>query len=101
MWSEVVCRKSPTCKCQSGPQTHRRTVSLHCVRPAFDTERKSASIYGAGVEPSPLLLRPVIGLLYEPCMIDGEDCAVFSGRTVWQGKPKCPHDRRGGKPVSA
>jgi hypothetical protein len=30
------------------------------------------SIYGAGVEPSPKLLLPVIGLLYQPRMIDGD-----------------------------
>jgi hypothetical protein len=33
-------------------------------------------IYGAGVEPSPPLLRSVIGLLYQPWMIDGDDCGA-------------------------
>jgi hypothetical protein len=45
-------------------------------------------IYGAGVEPSPLLLRPFIGLLHQPWMIDGDDCGVISGMNEWQGKPK-------------
>jgi hypothetical protein len=45
-------------------------------------------IYGAGVEPSPLLLRPVIGLLYQPWMIYGDDCGVTSGINGGQGKPK-------------
>jgi hypothetical protein len=30
-------------------------------------------IYGAGVEPSPILLRAFIGLLYQPWMIVGDD----------------------------
>jgi hypothetical protein len=33
-------------------------------------------IYGAGVEPSPLLLRPFSVLLYQPWMIDGDDCGA-------------------------
>jgi hypothetical protein len=43
---------------------------------------------GAGVEPSPLLLRPFIGLLYQPWMIDGDDCGAISVINEWQGKPK-------------
>jgi hypothetical protein len=31
-------------------------------------------IFGAGVEPSPLLLRPFIRLLYQSYMIDGDYC---------------------------
>jgi hypothetical protein len=31
-------------------------------------------IFGAGKEPSPLLLGQFIGLLYQPWMIDGVDC---------------------------
>jgi hypothetical protein len=34
-------------------------------------------IYGAGVEPSPLLLRPFIGPLYQPWMTDGDDCGAI------------------------
>jgi hypothetical protein len=45
-------------------------------------------MYGAGVEPSLLLLRPFIGLLYQPWMIDGDDCGAISGMNEWQGKPK-------------
>jgi hypothetical protein len=45
-------------------------------------------IYGAGVELSPLLLRPFIGLLYQPWMRDGDDCGAVSGMNEWQGKPK-------------
>jgi hypothetical protein len=43
-------------------------------------------MYGAGVEPSPLLLRPFIGLLYQPWMVDGDDCGAVSGMNEWQGK---------------
>jgi hypothetical protein len=45
-------------------------------------------MYGAGVEPSPLLLRPFTSLLYQPRMIDGDDCGAISGMNEWQGKPK-------------
>jgi hypothetical protein len=48
----------------------------------------SLFIYEAGVEPSPLLLRPFIALLYQPWMIDGDDCGAVSGMNEWQGKPK-------------
>jgi hypothetical protein len=34
---------------------------------------------GAGVEPSPLLLRPVIGLLYQPWMTGRSDFGAISG----------------------
>jgi hypothetical protein len=40
------------------------------------------------VEPSPLLLRPCIGLLYQPWIIDGDDCGAVSGMNEWQGKPE-------------
>jgi hypothetical protein len=36
-------------------------------------------IFGAIVEPDPLLLRPFIGLLYQPWMIDGDDCGAIGG----------------------
>jgi hypothetical protein len=35
---------------------------------------------GAGVEPSPLVLRPLIGLLYQTWIID-DDCEAFGGMT--------------------
>jgi hypothetical protein len=41
--------------------------------------------YGAGVEPSPLLLRPLIGLLYYPWLTGGDDCGVISGMNEFQG----------------
>jgi hypothetical protein len=44
-------------------------------------------IYGAGVEPSPLILLPLIGLLYQPWMIDGGHCGAVR-MNEWQGKPK-------------
>jgi hypothetical protein len=42
---------------------------------------------GAGVEPSPLLLWPFVGMLYQTWMIDGDDCGAVSGMNEWQGKP--------------
>jgi hypothetical protein len=36
--------------------------------------------HGAGVQPSPLLLRPTIDLLYQPWMIDGDVCRAISGK---------------------
>jgi hypothetical protein len=44
------------------------------------------------VEPGPLLLRPLIGLLYQPWLIDGEDCGAINGVNEWQEKPVpfCP-----------
>jgi hypothetical protein len=45
-------------------------------------------ICGDGVEPSPLLLRPFIGPLYQPWMIDGYDCGAIGGMYDWQGKLK-------------
>jgi hypothetical protein len=46
-------------------------------------------IYRTGVEPSPLLLRSFIGLLYQPRMIDDDnDCGALSEMNEWQGKPK-------------
>jgi hypothetical protein len=41
-----------------------------------------------GVEPSPLLLRQFIGLLYQRWVIDGDDCETVSGRNEWQEKLK-------------
>jgi hypothetical protein len=51
-------------------------------------------MYMAGLEPSTRLLQPFIGLLYQTCMIDGDDCKAITGMNEWQGKPKyseeCP-----------
>jgi hypothetical protein len=42
-----------------------------------------------GLEWNPvLLLRPFIGLLYQPWMKDNEDCGAVSVMSEWQGKPK-------------
>jgi hypothetical protein len=44
--------------------------------------------HGTGVEPSPLTLRPFIGLLYQTWMTDGDDCGAISGMKERQWKPK-------------
>jgi hypothetical protein len=50
------------------------------------------------VEPSPLLLRPFIGLSYQPLMIDGDDCGAIDGMNEWKHapvplySPQVPHD---------
>jgi hypothetical protein len=41
-------------------------------------------ISGAGVEPSPLILRQFIGLLYQPWMIDADDCGPIRAISEWQ-----------------
>jgi hypothetical protein len=35
-----------------------------------------------------VLLRPLIGLLYQPWMIDGDDCGEIGIVNDWQGGPK-------------
>jgi hypothetical protein len=71
--------------------THNTFYLLHHCRVDFkfakEIKRKKC-IYGAGVEPSPLVLRPFIGLLYQPWMIDGVDCGAVSGMNNWEGKPE-------------
>jgi hypothetical protein len=60
----------------------------------------SLFVSGVGVEISPLLLRQFNGLLYQPCVRDGDDCGAISGMNEWQGKPAAvlfslsqnPHD---------
>jgi hypothetical protein len=37
---------------------------------------------------SPLLLGPLIGLPYQPSMIDGDDCGGVDGKNDWLRKPK-------------
>jgi hypothetical protein len=49
------------------------------VRTANGTSWILFLMYGAGVERSPLSLRPLIGLLYQPWMTDGDDCGAISG----------------------
>jgi hypothetical protein len=46
------------------------------------------SSFVAVVEQGPLLLRPFIGLLYQPWMIDDDDCGTTGGMNQWQGNPK-------------
>jgi hypothetical protein len=45
-------------------------------------------ISNAGVEPIPPLLWTFIGLLYQPWMIDGDDCGAVSAMNEWWGKLK-------------
>jgi hypothetical protein len=45
-------------------------------------------MYWARVEPSPLLLWPFIGLLYQPWMIDGDECGAITGRGNWSTRRK-------------
>jgi hypothetical protein len=45
-------------------------------------------IYWTGVEPSPLLLRSLVGLLYQSWITDGEDCEGIGGTNDCQGKSK-------------
>jgi hypothetical protein len=42
------------------------------------------------VEPSLLLPLPFIGLMYQPWMIDGDDCGAIRGMKEWEGKRKSP-----------
>jgi hypothetical protein len=42
----------------------------------------------AGVEPSPLLLRLFVGLLYQPRMTYRSDGGAIGAMNEWQGKPK-------------
>jgi hypothetical protein len=42
------------------------------------------------VEPSQLLLRPVIGLLYQPWMINDDSCGEVDRMNNCQAKPKYP-----------
>jgi hypothetical protein len=49
--------------------------------------RGLSSLLG-GVEPSPLLLRPSIGLLYQSWMIHGDGCGTIRGMKEWQWKQK-------------
>jgi hypothetical protein len=66
------------------------TYSLHYILPynVCVSILYYLSIYVAGVEPSPLILRPFIGLFYQPWVMDGDDCAAISGMNEWQEKPK-------------
>jgi hypothetical protein len=90
--------------CQSGHCPHRNSpfaISLGdihgkplCVslneptdKAAFDARPRRRNYFvficGAGVEPSPLLLRPFIGLLYQPWMIHDDDCGAIGEMNEW------------------
>jgi hypothetical protein len=43
-------------------------------------------MYGARVEPCPLLLRPFIGLLFQLWMIDADNCGAIVAMNEWLGK---------------
>jgi hypothetical protein len=47
-------------------------------------------LYGTGVELSPLLLQPFIGPLYQPWMLDGDDCGTISGMNDCAGETEVP-----------
>jgi hypothetical protein len=69
----VKCWELPngctTCGLSSGTQLHRVN-------------------YLVVVEQNPLLLRPLIHLLYQPWMINGDYCGAILRISDWQGKPK-------------
>jgi hypothetical protein len=53
------------------------------------TNHHNLFIYGAAVEPSPLLLWPFTGLLYQPWMTNGDDdWGTINAINGWQGKQK-------------
>jgi hypothetical protein len=56
--------------------THRQRFTSTNISDAHFSER---IYFLAGVEQSPLLLQSFIGLLYQPWMIDADDCGVISG----------------------
>jgi hypothetical protein len=77
------------------PCCHQNRIYILTVR----------TISWGGVEPSPLLLRPLNGLLYQPRMMDGDECGAV-GRMIGRGNrstrrkpapmphfpPQIPHD---------
>jgi hypothetical protein len=88
----ATSQKTPLCKCIAYylSQTFRSSKMFKKVT-RFPYTRGLIFflfIYEAAVEPSPLLLRPFIGLLYQLWMIDGDDCGAISGTNEWQGKPE-------------
>jgi hypothetical protein len=89
-------RDGQVCPRADNRRTERRcglkTPPPHChILPLFTAAAATASVLlFFGVEPSPLslLLRPPIGLLYQPWMVDRHDCGAVSGMNGWQGKLK-------------
>jgi hypothetical protein len=67
-----------------------RGLELYCDESNLEELYKylfCSFIFGAGVDYL-LLLRSFIGLLYQPRMIDDDDCGAVSEINQWQGKPK-------------
>jgi hypothetical protein len=66
-----------------------RSCSILNLRPSrYCCKRFLFQICGAGVEPSSLLLRQFIDLLYQPWMIDSDDCGSVRGMNEWHLKSK-------------
>jgi hypothetical protein len=64
---------------------HTQQAMLHVTEPCGGFY----FIYGAGLEQSPVLLWPFVGLLYWSWMVDGDECGAISGMIEWQGRRKC------------
>jgi hypothetical protein len=79
-WDELIVRSNDSVSAWA-----LALLSLQVLQPEVSS---SSFICGAGVEPSPLLLRPLIGLSYQPRMTDTDDCGALNGVNDWQGKPK-------------
>jgi hypothetical protein len=62
--------------------------ALSCSDRLIDKDIDVLFVHGAGVESSPLLLWPFIIQLYQPWMIDGEDCGAISRVNKWHRKWK-------------
>jgi hypothetical protein len=58
------------------------------MAPLFNSIAFILFISRTGAEPRPLTLRPFIGLLCQPWIIDADDCGAISGENEQQGKPK-------------
>jgi hypothetical protein len=71
-----------------GPMPQEVLISVLCNFTDSRPKRLFSFVYGAGVQPSPLLLRSFIGLLYLHWMIDGDDCGAVNGMKEWKEKLK-------------
>jgi hypothetical protein len=85
---------------EGGGATFLRNVYLNKRHISEDSFLRDTYIllftYGAGVEPRPLLLLPVIGLLFQPWMIDDGDCGAVGGFMLGSNP-----GRPGGKPATS
>jgi hypothetical protein len=115
---------SLVCYAVKAAAEHARLVTREVPIYILTLQSRSCEVIfsvGATVEPSPILLRPFIGLLYQPWVICDDDCGAVDGMNDWQGKwnrrkpapvplcpPQTPHDltrgsnpdRRSGKPAT-